>query len=196
MAARLGKRLRQLGFKSFAEYYRHVLADSTGRCADRADRRAHHQSHQFSARAGAFRISGARGQRGICRELRRCEIWSAACSSGEEPYSIAMCLAEALSRGAESRRRSFRILATDISTRVLAHAQRGVYPAERFKELPEPWRRAYLLRGEGESQGIFQSKAGFGAAASNFERLNLIEPFHAPASVSRDFLPQCDDVFR
>src|SRR5690349_10315203 len=104
------------------------------------------------------------------------EIWCAASSTGEEPYSIAMCLSDALSRGAENRRRGFRVLATDISTRVLAHAQRGVYLAERFKELPETWRRAYLLRGDGECKGSYKIKPDL-ASRVEYQCLNLIKPF-------------------
>ncbi|HUA77868.1 MAG TPA: protein-glutamate O-methyltransferase CheR, partial [Acetobacteraceae bacterium] len=102
-------------------------------------------------------------------------VWSAACSSGEEPYSIAMCLAEALG-APPARGRDFRIRATDISTRVLALARRGVYPAGRFEEVQDAWRRAYLLRGQGESKGFYKIKPEL-AAHIDFERLNLIEPF-------------------
>jgi len=105
--------------------------------------------------------------------IRTLEIWSAACSSGEEPYSISMCLADALRRAGG---KAFRILATDISTRVLALARRAVYPAERFRELPEAWRRAYLLRGEGECRGFYKIKPEI-AQPVDFQRLNLIEPF-------------------
>jgi chemotaxis protein methyltransferase CheR len=59
---------------------------------------------------------------------------------------------------------------------VLAHAQRGVYLAERFKELPDTWRRAYLLRGEGESKGSYKIKPDL-ASRVEYQRLNLIEPF-------------------
>ncbi len=72
--------------------------------------------------------------------------------------------------------RQFHILATDISTRVLDAARRGVYPASRFDDVPEPWRRAYLLRGQGESQGFFKVKPAL-TQRIEFARLNLIEPF-------------------
>jgi len=174
VAARLGKKLRQRGFESFAEYHRHVLSDNTGEAlielidslttnhTSFLRERAH---FEFLARAAAEEF----------RQVRKLEIWSAACSSGEEPYSIAMCLGDALAREGPGQR-EFRILATDISTRVLAMAKRGVYPAERFRELPEAWRKMFLLRGEGESKGLFKVKPEL-ARRIDFERLNLIEPF-------------------
>jgi len=74
-------------------------------------------------------------------------IWSAACSSGEEPYTIAFSLYEALGESVFSRAE---ILATDISTRVLEKAQRGLYPVSTIDKLPVAVRRRCLLKGTGE----------------------------------------------
>lgn len=175
VAARLGKRLRQKGIKSFADYYRHVVADSTGEALIELIDSLTTNHTSFMRERAHFEFL-ARAATEEFREIQTLEVWCAASSTGEEPYSIAMCLAEALSRGAGKRARSFHILATDISTRVLAHAQRGVYLAERFKELPETWRRAYLLRGEGECKGSYKIKPEL-AGRVEYQRLNLIEPF-------------------
>ena len=175
VAARLGKRLRQKGIKSFADYYRHVLDDSTGEALIELIDSLTTNHTSFMRERAHFEFL-ARAANEEFRQVPTLEIWCAASSTGEEPYSIAMCLSDALSRGAENRRRGFRILATDISTRVLAHAQRGIYPAERFKELPQPWLRAYLLRGEGESKGSYKIKPDL-ASHVEYQRLNLIEPF-------------------
>jgi len=175
VAARLGKRLRQKGIKSFAEYYRHVLADSSGEALIELIDSLTTNHTSFMREKAHFEFL-TRAVKEEFSAIANLEIWCAASSTGEEPYSIAVCLAEALSRGAENRRRGFRILATDISTRVLAHARRGVYVAERFKELPDAWRRAYLLRGEGECKGSYKIKPEL-AAHVEYQRLNLIEPF-------------------
>lgn len=180
VAARLGKKLRKLGFSTFAEYHRHVLADSTGEALiELID--ALTTNHTSFLRERAHFEFLARAVKEELREVSALRIWSAACSSGEEPYSIAMCLAEALARTPGARptqnaARQFRILATDISTRVLAAARRAIYPAGRFDDIPEAWRRAYLLRGRGESQGFFKIKPEL-ARLVEFARLNLIEPF-------------------
>jgi chemotaxis protein methyltransferase CheR len=177
VAARLGKKLRKLGFGTFAEYHRHVLADSTGEALiELID--ALTTNHTSFLRERAHFEFLARAVNEELREISALRVWSAACSSGEEPYSLAMCLAEAVARPPAKNARGFRILATDISTRVLASARRAVYPAGRFDDIPEAWRRAYLLRGRGESQGFYKIKPEL-AQLVEFARLNLIEPFPA-----------------
>jgi chemotaxis protein methyltransferase CheR len=172
VAARLGKKLRKLGFATFSEYHRHVLADSTGDAlVELIDALTTNHTSFLRERAHfEFLARAANEEFGDVPSLR---VWSAACSSGEEPYSIAMCLAEALSK---SPARQFRILATDISTRVLDIARRGVYPVARFNEVPDGWRRAHLLRGRDESNGFYKVKPEL-AHRIEFARLNLIEPF-------------------
>jgi chemotaxis protein methyltransferase CheR len=172
VASRLGKKLRKLGFRTFAEYHRHVLADSTGDALiDLID--ALTTNHTSFLRERAHFEFLARAANEEFRGVSTLRVWSAACSSGEEPYSIAMCLAQAL---ANPPARHFSIRATDISTRVLDTARRGVYPAVRFDDVPEPWRRAYLLRGRDQAAGFYKVKPEL-AARIEFERLNLIEPF-------------------
>lgn len=174
VAARLGKKLRQGGFTSFEEYYRHVVADRTGDALiDLID--ALTTNHTSFLRERAHFDFLARAVAEEFKDIPTLEVWSAASSSGEEPYSIAMCLLDTLSR-AGGRKRTFRVLATDISTRVLGIARRGVYNAERFRELPEIWRKAFLLRGTGASHGLYKIKPEV-AAMVTYERLNLIEPF-------------------
>ena len=174
VAARLTKRLRNGGFKSFDDYYRHVLADRTGDALIELIDSLTTNHTSFLRERAHFEFL-ARAVHEEFRDIAAFEIWSAASSTGEEPYSIAMCMADTLAR-AGGKRRSFRILATDISTRVLQAAQRGVYEAERFGELPEAWRKAYLLRGDGDCRGLYKIKPEL-AKLVTFERLNLIEPF-------------------
>lgn len=172
VAARLGKKLRKLGFSTFAEYHRYVLGDASGEALiELID--ALTTNHTSFLRERAHFEFLARAVDDELRQAAPVRIWSATCSSGEEPYSIAMCLAEAL---AKSPARQFRIWATDISTRVLDMARRGVYPAARFEDVPEPWRRAYLMRGQGASSGFYKIKPQL-TQRVEFERLNLIEPF-------------------
>lgn len=84
---------------------------------------------------------------GFGRPLR---LWSAGCSTGEEPYSLAMVLSEF---GRLNPGFSFSILATDISTDVLGKAARGIYAAEKVAPVPEECKRRYLLRNrEGEKK--------------------------------------------
>ena len=105
-------------------------------------------------------------------------FWSAASSTGEEPYSLAMWLRE---YGGDAGR--FRILATDISTRVLKAAERGVYPDTKLVDIPAEWRRKYLLRGEGKSAGSFRIRPEVRQMVE-FARLNLVAP---PLQIDRTF---------
>jgi chemotaxis protein methyltransferase CheR len=178
VAARLAKRLRQGGFQNFADYFRHVLADSTGDALIELIDSLTTNHTSFMRERAHFEFL-ARAAVEEFRDVRKLEVWSAACSSGEEPYSIAMCLSDALAR--RGNRREFRIRATDISTRVLGIARRGVYAAERFQELPDAWRRAYLLRGDGASSGFYKMKPEL-TRLIEFERLNLIERLPAGRS--------------
>ena len=174
VAARLGKWLRKGGFKSFDDYYRHVLADKTGDAlVGLIDSLTTNHTSFLREKAHFEFLTRAVGEE--LKEISTLEIWCAASSSGEEPYTIAMCLADTLAKGG-GKRRDFRLLATDISTRVLGIAKRGVYPEDRFGDLPDAWRRNFLLRGQGESKGFFKFKPDL-AKHISFERLNLIEPF-------------------
>jgi len=82
---------------------------------------------------------------------RRVRVWSAACSTGEEPYSIAMLLFARLPSDW-----SIEILATDLSTKVLAKAAAATYPMQRLEHVPLDLRQAYLLRGVGSQDGKFR----------------------------------------
>lgn len=74
-------------------------------------------------------------------------IWSAACSSGEEPYSIAMVLDELLGK------EPWEVVASDLSTRVLDKARSGLFPIERVSEIPKPYLARYCLKGIDEQDG-------------------------------------------
>jgi len=74
-------------------------------------------------------------------------VWSAACSSGEEAYSIAMTLSDVLAE------RSWELLGSDISSRVLARARRGHYPLERIDRLPPTYLKRFCLKGQGQHEG-------------------------------------------
>lgn len=81
----------------------------------------------------------------------RLRIWSAGCSTGEEPYAIAMVLAEALERSGSSI--DAKILATDLSPQALEVARKGVYPVDRLGGVDEARRKRWFQRGEGSYDG-------------------------------------------
>jgi chemotaxis protein methyltransferase CheR len=114
------------------------------------------------------------------RASRRIRIWSAGCSTGEEPYSIAMVLLESAAHLA--RDWDVRILATDIDTNVLEHARRGVYSNERLEKMDPSRQLRWFERAPGEDQ--FQVNDTIKQLVT-FRQLNLISdwPMKGPFDV-------------
>jgi chemotaxis protein methyltransferase CheR len=168
--ARLGKKIRQGKFGSFKQYYEHVVADKTGEELIALLDALTTNFTSFLREAAHFDFLRKTIVPGLKGQIR---IWSAACSTGEEPYTIAFSLIEELGMPAASR---IQILASDISSRALAAAGRGVYEAERFKEFPKDWLSKYLLRGYDRREGWFQVKPPI-RRLIEFKRLNLMESF-------------------
>ncbi len=169
--ARLGKKIRQGKFASFKQYYEHVVADKTGEELIALLDALTTNFTSFLREATHFDFLRKTILPAIKGPIR---IWSAACSTGEEPYTIAFSLLEELGVSAAKR---IHILASDISTRALTAAERGVYEAERFRDFPQGWQSKYLLRGSGRWQGWFRIKPPI-RSMIEFQRLNLMEPFH------------------
>jgi chemotaxis protein methyltransferase CheR len=174
VAARLGKKIRHRGFQTFQQYCNYVLGDATGEALiEMID--ALTTNHTMFLREPAHFDFLRRIAAGELRRRNPIEIWSAACSTGEEPYSIAICLLEELGPEAAGR---IRILASDISTRALDAARKGVYAAERFEAFPSGWLPRYFLRGEGNWKGFYRAKPELRRLVE-FRRINLIEPLAA-----------------
>jgi chemotaxis protein methyltransferase CheR len=98
-------------------------------------------------------------------------IWSAGCSTGEEPYTLAMVLDQ---WGAAKAGFRYRILATDLSTAVLARAERGVYAEEVARPVPADWRRKYFLRSRDRSSNLLRVAPELRRLVE-FRRLNFME---------------------
>jgi len=117
---------------------------------------------------------------------RSFKIWSAGCSSGEEPYTMAMVLNE-YAEPHRSSRFDFEIVATDISTRVLDHAKTGVYHADRIIPVPAPIRRKYLLRSRDRNSPLVRITPQLRRKV-RFGRLNFMdETFSLPYTMDAIF---------
>jgi chemotaxis protein methyltransferase CheR len=170
VSARLNRRMRAIGVKEVREYLNLVQGDTTGQELLHLVDALTTNFTSFRREAAHFELLKTR----IVDELPRTSeirIWSAGCSSGEEPYSILFELLEKLGAGSESR---IKILASDISGKVLEQAKRAVYPLEKLKEMPATWRR-YMEKGSGEWAGHFRI-AGAWRSLIDFRRINLMEP--------------------
>jgi len=170
VSTRLQKQIRLSGSRSFDEYYRHVIADRSGESlANLIDALTTNHTSFFRepAHFDFFRrvfLPAWRGRPSL-------DIWSAACSSGEEPYSLAMCVLDELGVSAAG---NVRILASDISNRVLSKAKQGVYSAERFEGVSISEVRKHWLRGEGSCVGSYRAKTEL-REMIEFRRMNLLE---------------------
>ncbi|SDH59383.1 MULTISPECIES: protein-glutamate O-methyltransferase CheR [unclassified Duganella] len=100
---------------------------------------------------------------------RTLRVWSAASSSGEEPYSIAMVLADVLGDA------SWEVLGTDISTRVLQRARSGHYPMERASQMPQHYLKRFCLKGQGSEAGTMLIERALRQRVQ-FQHLNLNAP--------------------
>jgi chemotaxis protein methyltransferase CheR len=171
VGARLSKRMRELGLDSVSQYLAMVRSDRSGlELAGLIDALTTNFT-SFLREARHFQL---------LRELivpqvvkRPVSIWSAGCSTGEEPYSILFTVLDGAGDGGAQR---LSLLASDISTRVLRAAQLGVYPEGRLHEIPEPWRRRFFQRGVGEQKGFVRVRPELRSRV-RFERINLMEPF-------------------
>jgi len=172
VTARLQKRLRHGRFRNFAEYVRFVENDPSGQevvallDAIATNHTAfYREAEHFDYLATQVVPSmQAAGQRAI-------RLWCAACSSGEEPYTMAMTLADALPPGGLSH---VRILASDISTKALRTARDGVYRMHRVTGLRSEVLRRHFEKGLGEQAGLARVQPRLRAVVE-FQRLNLLE---------------------
>ena len=163
--SRLARRLRQLGLASYDEYLERIAADASRReLAEMVDLLTTNKTNFFreSAHFDFLRTH-------LLPELAPgpVRLWSAGCSTGEEPYTMAMVLREAWP---DVERRDVRILATDISRRVLAQATAGVYADATAGDVPAELLRRHFTRAPG---GGWQAGPGLRALVS-FAQLNLM----------------------
>lgn len=175
LVGRLSKRLRCLRLSSMAEYFRIVTQPDQQQermlmidCITtnethffREPRHFEFLAHTVFPRWREEVLTGSRAP--------RIRVWSAGCSSGEEPYSLAMML---LDYFGEDLGWKLEVVATDISTRVLEKAQAGIFPIGRSREIPSKYLTSYVLKGTGDRNGYI--KVGPEAQRLvTFSRVNL-----------------------
>ena len=187
LVGRLSARLRALGLSSFREYHAYVTrVDESERvtmldCITTNETRFFREPQQFEfleqRLIPAWKNAALSGAR-----QRRIRVWSAACSTGEEPYALAMTL---LSHFPRESGWSVEILASDISTRVLARAREGAYPEDRTREIPPSLLKRFMIRGR-EADPRFRVSSEIRAAVK-FERINLMKDNY-PASGPFDLI--------
>lgn len=149
---RLARRLRELGLPTYESYCDHVRNSGPEELVGLINAITTNvtsffrENHHFEALA-SYMIPEALKRN---QQSRRLRIWSAGCSTGEEPYCIAMVLSEVLP---SVERWDAKILATDIDSDVIATAQQGIYPVDRLSAIPEARLRRCFRRGVGANAG-------------------------------------------
>lgn len=175
LCGRLFRRLRTLGIASLESYYECVAQpDQHEERARMIDAITTNETRFFrEPRQFEFLVQRVfpRWRREAEEQLRprRVRIWSAGCSSGEEPYTIAMLLAKHLPA---EEGWDVRLLATDISNRVLEKARMGIYAISRSAELPTDLLHSFMLRGMAERHGDMKVKVEIQQLV-DFRKLNL-----------------------
>ena len=174
VSSRLQRRLRELRLPTYEAYYRHVLAsgaDEMVRLLDAIctnETRFFREPRHFEALERVilprWRDEAARGVR-----PRTVRAWSAASSTGEEPYTLAMVL---LANLPASEGWKVEVLGTDLSTKVLRRAREATWSAERAEQIPRPYLERFMLRGTGANAGLMRAAPHL-AATVRFERMNL-----------------------
>lgn len=188
LAGRLTRRLRELGLPSFEAYYRFVVQEGEAERILLLDAVTTNETH-FFREPGQFEFLERRllpewsreGESG--RRPRKIRVWSAGCSTGEEPYSLAMSLLLQFPFTSGWR---IDVLATDLSTRALERARKGVWPIEKAKEIPPRYLQPFMLRGTGSQEGKIKAGPEIRSIVQ-FERLNLNEEVY-PTSGPLDLI--------
>ena len=184
VSARLQKRLRHHGVASFRDYLKLLQDDATGEeltaMLDAITtnhtsffREPQHFEYLASVVLPPLRDAG-----------RATPLlgWSAACATGEEPYTIAMTAAEVFG---PATGHSVRLLASDLSTRAVARASAGIYRADRTTDMPRHLVLKYFQKAVGVQPGLLQVAAPI-RQLIEFRRLNLLQP--APPGPPLDFI--------
>ncbi|KAB7624476.1 CheR family methyltransferase [Alkalilimnicola sp. S0819] len=174
----VGLRMREVGYEDYQSYYEYLTSGQAGAVEWTAlvDRLTVHETRFFrDPRAVEFLrqhwLPGAIERAGNGETV---QLWSAGCSTGEEPFTLAMVLDEAFL--AERIRGYYAITATDISLYSLATGKEAAYPARRLNNIPEPYRSAYCEPLDGGGFRIMERLR----RRTCFAFMNLLEVRHAP----------------
>ncbi|MBT2326669.1 chemotaxis protein CheR [Variovorax paradoxus] len=165
--SRLSRRLRELGLPEFSSYLEMLEASRDGEEWQAFINSLTTNLTSFFREAHHFPVLAD-----LARKAKQpVTVWCAAASTGEEPYSIAITLMEALGERASTAR----VIATDIDTAVLAKASAGVFTLEQVNRLSTERLRRFFNKGTGSNAGKVRVRPEV-AAMVKFSRLNLLDP--------------------
>jgi len=180
---RLARRLRELAlpsYEAYCEYLRDAGPEELVGLINAITTNVtsfFRENHHFEA-LGSYMLPEAMKRNGASRRLR---VWSAGCSTGEEPYCIAMAAAGVLP---SSPRYDFKILATDIDSNVVAAATAGIYPLDRMSSVSQERLKRFFQKGSGANEGCAVARQDIKSMIT-FRTLNLLQswPMKGPFDV-------------
>jgi len=180
---RLARRLRELHLPTYESYCEHLRNSGPEELVGLINALTTNvtsffrENHHFEALASYMLPEAFKRN----QQSRRLRIWSAGCSTGEEPYCIAMVARETLPPG---QKWDLKILATDIDSDVVATAQQGVYPLDRLTSLNQERLQRHFHRGTGANAGDAKVRSEL-AQMISFKTLNLMQswPMSGPFDV-------------
>jgi chemotaxis protein methyltransferase CheR len=181
LASRLSRRLRHYGLASFSEYYQLIQTSAhSGEISELINAVTTNKTsffrepHHFEFLRKTVVPEVLQSSRNSSRAI---SVWSAACSTGEEPYSIAITLLEALRNlrpEAAAAEGVLEVIATDIDTKVLATARGGIYELAALQSIAPDLQKRYFLRGKDGMRGSIKVKEEV-CNLVEFSRLNLMD---------------------
>lgn len=178
LQARLNKRLRATNFPNYESYFQYLTSErNNDELVQFLDCISTNLTY-FFREIQHFEILSQLLPKLVAEKKKqrdfRLRIWSAGCSTGEEPYSLAMYVLPHLDELPDC---DFRILATDISTRALAVAARGVYSREKTEKVPDALRKRYFLQSPQRNGAPEYEVAPVLKRIVSYRRLNLKDPY-------------------
>ncbi len=168
--ARIGKRMRALSIPDHDDYYNYVIQDESGEELIHLLDAISTNVTSFFRGPDHFNFLVRCVKDWISEGQKNIKIWSAACSSGEEPYSIAMAILWEIREYLDVK-----ILATDISTRVLNKAQSGIYESDKVDQVPNNYKVAYFEEFTEDGRTFYRIKPIIKDIIV-FRRINLASP--------------------
>ncbi|MCC6124665.1 MAG: protein-glutamate O-methyltransferase CheR [Pirellulales bacterium] len=177
LSNRLRRRLRETGIEDFSAYYQHLkrLKDTDPEWDAFLQEITTHETYLFrdESQWNWFRteyLAGRAAESASSEGKRTLRIWSAACSTGDEPYTAACCIAAALQNSAQW---NIRILGTDIGVGALAQAEAGIFGERAMRLVPEEYRRRFFVKAQNAQ--LWQARPML-TAMLRFRQHNLMSP--------------------
>ncbi len=192
VVSRLSKRLRELKMKTFKQYLlflqespdeAEIMFNYLTTNVTKFFREEHHFEYLCREHFPCLELRSGRGSE------KAISAWSAGCSTGEEPYTLAMVLHNYF----QGKKWSINILASDVNTSVLEKALSGIYKKQEVEGIPYSYLKKYFKLGTGPNEGFFKVKKVLRDMVT-FRRINLVSPGKNPAAGSLDLI-FCRNVF-